>query len=142
MQKINILGVELTDYSLKESLLRLDGYVRGGGLNTILYITTPVLIMAGENEEEKKEIESMDMTLCGDADILRVAEIRSVSRQYEVENLVFLKEFLRRLARSGGKVYLLAESESETEVLREELEAFQNSSRHTGKLDDPGKTFC
>lgn len=29
MQKINILGVELTDYSLKESLLRLDGYVRG-----------------------------------------------------------------------------------------------------------------
>ncbi len=125
MQKINILGVELTDYSLKESLLRLDGYVRGGGLNTILYITTPVLIMAGENEEEKKEIESMDMTLCGDADILRVAEIRSVSRQYEVENLVFLKEFLRRLARSGGKVYLLAESESETEVLREELEAFQ-----------------
>ena len=64
MQKINILGVELTDYSLKESLLRLDGYVRGGGLNTILYITTPVLIMAGENEEEKKEIESMDMTLC------------------------------------------------------------------------------
>ena len=52
MQKINILGVELTDYSLKESLLRLDGYVRGGGLNTILYITTPVLIMAGENEEE------------------------------------------------------------------------------------------
>ena len=55
MQKINILGVELTDYSLKESLLRLDGYVRGGGLNTILYITTPVLIMAGENEEEKKQ---------------------------------------------------------------------------------------
>lgn len=125
MQKINILGIELTDYSLKESLLRLDDYVRSGGLNTILYITTPVLIMAGENEDEKKEIEAMDMTLCGDADILRVAEIRSVSRQYEVENLVFLKEFLRRLARSGRKVYLLAESEEENRVLREELEAFQ-----------------
>ncbi len=125
MQKINILGIELIDYSLKESLLRLDHYVGGGGLNTILYITTPVLIMAGENEEEKKEIESMDMTLCGDGDILKVAEIRSVSRQYEVENLVFLKEFLRRLARDGKKVYLLAESEEETGILREELEAFQ-----------------
>ncbi len=125
MQKINILGIELTDYSLKESLLLLDGYVGGGGLNTILYITAPMLIMAGENEEEKKEIESMDMTLCGDADILKVAEIHSVSRQYEVENMVFLKEFLRRLARSGKRVYLLAESEEETGVLREELEAFQ-----------------
>lgn len=122
---MNILGVELIDYSLKESLLLLDDYVKGGGLNTILYITTPMLIMAGENEDEKREIEAMDMTLCGDADILRVGEIRSASRQYEVENMVFLKEFLRRLVQSGGKIYLLAESEEENRILQEELEAFQ-----------------
>lgn len=103
----------------------LDGYVGGGGLNTILYVTTPMLIMAGEDEEEKKEIEAMDMTLCGDADILKVAGIKSASRLYEVENLVFLKEFLRRLARGGKKIYLLAESEEEMSLLRNELEALQ-----------------
>lgn len=126
MQKINILGVGLTDYSLKESLLLLDRYMEGGGLNTILYITAPMLIMAGENEEEKEEIEAMDMTLCGDTDILKVAEIRSASRLYEVENRFFLKEFLRRMARGGRKAYLLAESEEEIRVLQEELETFQN----------------
>jgi len=85
-----------------------------------------MLIMAGEDAEEKAAIEAMDMTLCGDADILRVAGIKSASRQYEVDNLVFLKEFLRRLARNGRKVYLLAESEEEVNLLREDLEALQN----------------
>lgn len=126
MQNLNILGVALTDYSLKESLSMLDGFVRGGGLKTILYVTTPMLIMAGEDTEEKNTIEAMDMTLCGDADILRVAGIKSASRQYEVDNLFFLKEFLRRMARNDRKLYLLAESEEEIKLLREDLEALQN----------------
>lgn len=132
MQKINILGVAITDYSLKESLIKLDSFIGGGGLNTILYVTTPMLIMAGENEEEKNEIEAMDMTLCGDADILKVAEIKSVSRLYEVENQVFLKEFLRRLVLGGGKVYLLAESEEEAGSLQEELENIQKDIQIAG----------
>lgn len=133
MQKINILGVAITDYSLKESLIKLDSFIGGGGLNTILYVTTPMLIMAGENEEEKNEIEAMDMTLCGDADILKVTEIKSVSRMYEVENQVFLKEFLRRLVLGGGKVYLLAESEEEVDSLQGELENIQKDIQIVGK---------
>lgn len=133
MQKINILGVAITDYSLKESLIKLDSFIGGGGLNTILYVTTPMLIMAGENEEEKNEIEAMDMTLCGDADILKVAEIKSVSRLYEVENQVFQKEFLRRLVLGGGKVYLLAESEEEVDSLQGELENIQKDIQIVGK---------
>ncbi len=133
MQKINILGVAITDYSLKESLIKLDSFIGGGGLNTILYVTTPMLIIAGENEEEKNEIEAMDMTLCGDADILKVAEIKSVSRLYEVENQVFLKEFLRRLVLGGGKVYLLAESEEEVDSLQGELENIQKDIQIVGK---------
>ncbi len=125
MQKINILGIGLTDHSLKESLVILDGYVRNGGLNTILYVTTPMLIKAGSDEEEKNSIESMDMTLCGDADILRVAKIDSAGRLYEVENRVFFKEFLRRLVRGGRKVYLLDDSEEDMALLKAQLESYQ-----------------
>lgn len=128
MQKINILGIGLTDYPLKESLAILDGYVRTGGLNTVLYVTTPMLIMAGRDEEEKKCIESMDMTLCGDADILRVAGIDSAGRLYEVENRVFIKEFLRRLARSGRKIYLLDDTQEDMDLLKGQLEAYQKGT--------------
>ena len=142
MQKINILGIEYTDYSLKESLGLVDDYVKSGALNTILYITTPMLIRAGKDEEEKKFIESMDMTLCGDADILRVAKIETVSRLYEIENLVFLKEFLRRIVRANKKIYLLTESEGETDIFIKELESFQKgievggSSVISGDIED------
>lgn len=125
MQKLNILGVALTDYSLKESLVLLEDYIKSGRLNTILYITPPVLILAGQDEEQKKCIEAMDLTLCGDVDLLRVAKIDSSSRAYEVENRIFLKEFLRRLVRGSRKIYLLGESEEELEALRRELDAFQ-----------------
>lgn len=126
MQKLNILGTELTDYSLKESLALANEYMNNGALNTILYVTTPALIMAGKDENEKKWLESMDLTLCGDADILQVAKIEKMSRRYEVANYVFLKEFLRRIVRDGKKVYLLAESEEAVELLFMELEAFQS----------------
>ncbi len=125
MQKINILGIGLTDYSLKESLGIVDRYVKYGGLNTILYVTTPMLILAGKDEEEKNCIEDMDLTLCGDADILRVAKIASAGRIYEVEQRVFLKEFLRRLVRGEKKVYLLDDSEEDLQLLRGQLETYQ-----------------
>lgn len=126
MQNINILGVMLTDYSLKESLTLLEEYMTNGKLNTILYITAPVLMAAGKDEEEKNCIESMDLTLCGDAELLRVSKIESASRQYEVENRVFLKEFFRRMVHRNRKIYLLAESEEDLETFRHELEMFQS----------------
>lgn len=121
MQKMSILGITLTDYSLKESLLRADEFVKNGAVNTILYMTIPMLILAGKDEKEKERILSMDMTLCGDPDILKVAKIESKSRLYEVENLIFLKEFLRRTVRSGKTVYLLADAREGVEELKQEL---------------------
>lgn len=132
MQNINILGVTLTDHSLKESLVLLDEYMKNGRLNSVLYITAPMLVLAGQDEEEKNCIESMDLTLCGDAELLRVAQIESVSRQYEVENQVFLKEFLRRLVRGNQKIYLLGESEKELEDFQRELENFQKGLQIAG----------
>lgn len=125
MQKINMLGVALTDYSLKESLNMLENYIKNGKLNTILYVTPPVLILAGQDEEHKKYIEEMDLMLCGDVELLRMAKVDVPSRVHEVENRIFLKEFLRKMVRSSRKIYLLGESEEELKTLRRELEAFQ-----------------
>ena len=76
--------------------MRINTYQIGGdnyGYPGIIYGACP----NQENEEEKNEIEAMDMTLCGDADILKVADIQSASRLYEVANLAFpfLKRFIR-----------------------------------------------
>lgn len=125
MQKINILGLTLTDRALKESLVLADEYIQNGALNTILYITAPMLILAEKDAQEKELIEAVDMTLCGDADIIRVAKIESKSRLYEVENQIFIKEFLKRMVRGERKIYLLADSKEEIDKLRKKLEELQ-----------------
>lgn len=132
MQKIDILGITITDYSLKESLLKADDFIKSGAVSMILYVTAPMLILAGKDIAEKERILSMDMLLCGDADILKVAKIESKSRQYEVEKLIFLKEFLRRTARGGKTVYLLSDTEEDALVLRKELEMYQRGIRIEG----------
>lgn len=145
MAKINILGITLTDCSLKEALSMADEYVSNGALNTILYVTAPMLILAGRDDGEKERIEAVDLTMCGDADILRVARIESRNRIYEVENHIFLKEFLRRLMYGRRSIYLLTDSEENEKSLRNIIQEFQRGifiagSRVIGEEEDADET--
>lgn len=122
MKEINILGVSIRERSLKEALTLTDKYLKNGALNTILYVSAKMLVAAGKNPEQKEWIESMDMTVCTEPDILRAADIASPGRVREVENNAYLKEVIRRLSRDGQQVYLLTESEEDLKKLRERLE--------------------
>ena len=75
MKKIHILGVAIRDYTLKESLTLTDEYLKNGAMNTVLFVSAKMLLAAGENPELKEWIESMDMTVCAETDILRAADM-------------------------------------------------------------------
>ncbi|MDD3204266.1 MAG: WecB/TagA/CpsF family glycosyltransferase [Lachnospiraceae bacterium] len=127
MKKINLLGISLTDYSLKESLKISNHYLNNGALNTISVISTQILVEAAENPEHKEWIESMDMTIFGETDILRAADNATRNRLKEVENGEFLQEFFHRLAWNRKTVYLLADSEQQMEYLKARLHEMQSN---------------
>ncbi|NTV77843.1 MAG: hypothetical protein HGA25_01525 [Clostridiales bacterium] len=126
MKKTNLLGIELTDYSLKESMKNVEKFLHNGPLDTISYVSTRILIEAAENEEQKEWISSMDMTICGEADILRAANLASRNRIKEVENDEFLKEFVSKMARGGHTVFLIAESEAKLANLEAYLKDYHS----------------
>ena len=95
MKEMNILGVSITEYSLKESLKLTDIYLENGAMNTVLFVSAKMLLAAGENPELKEWIESMDMTVCAETDILRAADMATMSRVREIENNAYLKEVVR-----------------------------------------------
>lgn len=68
-----------------------------------------------------------------------MAGIDSAGRLYEVENRVFIKEFLRRLVRSGRKVYLLDDTEEDMVLLKEQLETYQKGIIVGGVIFWPGR---
>lgn len=121
MKKINLLGISLTDYSLKESLKLSNQYMNNGALNTISVISTQILVEAAENPQQIEWIESMDLTIWGETDILRAADNATRNRLREVENGDFLQEFFHRIARNRKTVYLLSDSEQQLTCLKERV---------------------
>lgn len=121
MKEIHILGVSIREYSLKESLAVTEDYLKNGAMNTVLFVSAKILLKAGENPELKELIESMDMTVCAEPDILRAADVATMSRVREVENNAYLKEVVRRLFKGKYTVYLLTEKEEDIVRLKEQL---------------------
>ena len=133
MKKINLLGISLTDYSLKESLKLSNQYINNGALNTISVISTQILVEAAENPQHKEWIESMDLTVFGETDILRAADNATRNRLREVENGEFLQKFFHRIAKSRKTVYLLSNSEQQMIYLRERVLELQPGMNIVGQ---------
>ncbi len=121
MQKINLFGMNLTDYSLREAISITDRFLGSGSLNTILFISAKMLVGAGISSEQKAWIEDVDLIIWSDAEIIKQAGVKAKDRIHEVENQEYIKELLKRLGRGKKPIYLLAESEEELEKLKRDL---------------------
>lgn len=132
MQKINLLGMDLKDYSLREAIGMTDRFLGSGGLNTILFVSAKTLVGAGVSKEQQAWIKDADLVIWSDAEIVRQAGIRAKDRIYEVENQDYVKEVLNRLGKGKKPVYLLAESEEELERLSRDLKLLREDLNIAG----------
>ena len=122
MRRFSILGVSLVDFSAREGLRKADRFLRSGALNTASYITAQTVAQASKDEEVKLLLEGTDLVFCVEPDILEAAGIAGTGRVREIEERVFLREFLRRLARQREGIYLLGDTQPQAQELREMLQ--------------------
>ncbi len=135
MRKINVLGICLKDYTLKEALQLADGYMqKNGAVHTIAYISSQLLIAADGSSEWKEWIESLDMTICTDADVLCADGGMPKSRISEIEENAFLVEFLKKAAKEGRRICLLADTKEKLALLQENLLHLQENLPITGSF--------
>ena len=109
MKQINVLGVSLKDYNVRESMRRITLYLNNGVCNTIDFITHDSLLSAAESPELKESIEAMDMTIFVTNDILVAGNASNRLREREINGNIFLKTFLRKLSKEGRSVYLISD---------------------------------
>ena len=72
MKVIDVLGMHITDYPLKEAIKLSLKYIGNGAMNTIFYLSSQVLLDAGENAQQREWLESMDLLLYGEPTVLDV----------------------------------------------------------------------
>lgn len=118
MKEISVLGITMTDYSLREALRLAESYMDGNVLNTICHLNTDLLMKAKDDQELKAAVAGMDMLVPGAVGILEAGGILSMSRRREVEGNFFIREFLKRLARERRKIFLLANTQEELVAMR------------------------
>lgn len=132
MRKIQVLGITLVDYSLKESMRKVDDYLKERKTKVITYMTIKGIMTANENETVRAFLEKMDMTIAADTDILRAADAASRNRVREVAGNEFMEEFLKKLARNRKSVCLLTETNAQLLLLKEYVRSYQENLNIAG----------
>lgn len=119
--KMNVLDVQLDDYTAKEAMKAVTEYMKTEAVNTIEIVTVDILVRVAEDAALKEDLEQIDMVIAGDEAILEAAGITERRRLQEAQGQVFFKMLLRFFHKNRSKVFLLADNEEELHELEEYL---------------------
>ena len=73
IKKIDIAGLQLDNYTVREMLMRVDRRISEKILTTIEEVNMDTLTLAESDEEVKQSLEACDYTVIADEGILRAA---------------------------------------------------------------------
>lgn len=134
MKNINILGIELHERDAREALFLTYRFLNEGAVHIILYLTTTVLLEAGKDENEKAWLEAADLTLWGDTEILKAAEVTSKRRYREVREKEYLKIFLKGISNVHRSILAISDTEEHAEILKREILELQENVTVAGTM--------
>lgn len=118
-KKIDILGICVDNYTVRESLLRLDTYLGSTVLNIIETVTMKQLVSSGEFSVIKDCLKQTDLSIIGEGEILSETGNATAQRMREVCSQDFLREVLKRMVRGQKRVFLVAMTHLQTEQMQE-----------------------
>ena len=94
-KKIDILGLALDNYTVRESITQAEAFLENDMLNIIETISMKMLIGAEEHPAVRGVIEASNLVIIGEKEILQSAGIDTMQRIHETEENDFAVEFFR-----------------------------------------------
>lgn len=117
IKKIDIAGLQLDNYTVREMIMKIDKCMSERNFTTIEEINMDTLHMAATNEAVKQAIEVLDYTVIAETGILSAASAETLQRKHEIEDHDFFNELFKRLERNRKNVFILADSEMTVEAV-------------------------
>ncbi len=122
LKKIDILGMQIDNYTVREAIMQVEGYLDGTAMNTVETITMKMLDLAVNEPRVKECIGMLDLAVIGEKEILTASGVRSNQRIRETVEFDFFKEFVKRIIRNRKSVFLLGQVKEDVDKLQEYLE--------------------
>ncbi len=116
IKKIDIAGLQLDNYTVREMIMKIDKCMSERNFTTIEEINMDTLHMAATDEAVKRAIEVLDYTVIAETGILSAASAETLQRKHEIEDHDFFYELFKRLERNRKNVFILADSEMTVEA--------------------------
>ena len=93
IKKIDIMGIGLDNYTVRESMRQVENYLSNDVLNTIENISMQMLIASETDPVVHNVISELDLSVIGEKEILKAADADSMQRVQETEQNDFSYEF-------------------------------------------------
>lgn len=144
LKKLDILGLELDNYTVREAIMKVELYLNSNGMHTIETISMGMIEKACSDEVMHNCLQELDLAVVGEKEILAAAGADSMQRMRETVENEFFHEFMKRIIRNKKTVYLLGEKKEDVEhlsfFLQDEYEKIQIVGQYamedcTGDLD-------
>ena len=104
IKKIDIAGLQLDNYTVREMIMRVDRRISEKIFTTIEEVESWITLALAESDEEVKQaLEACDYTVIADEGILRAVSADTLQRRHEIEDHDFFYEFFKRLERNDKK---------------------------------------
>ena len=123
IKQIQLLGMTIPNYSLREELQLAQQALGDAGLRVFLTVSMQSLVKVSNSESRqiRECVEQADLVVVEDPEILSVAGINSSQRIHEAEDHLFFTELLKRLQRGQQQIYLVASKDAALEKIKEIL---------------------
>lgn len=121
IKKIEIMGIELDNYTVREAVMQVETYLSDDILNTIESVSMHMLIEAESDLVVRGVLSSLDLAVIGEKEIIQAAGVETMQRMQETEENDFTYEFFKRIERNKRSVFLLGEEEHRLAAVKREL---------------------
>lgn len=121
IKKIDILGMQLDDYTVREAMRKVESFPDDNLPKSIESISMQMLMEAEHDPVLKEAISSFDLAVVGEKEILEVAGVKTMQRIKETEENDFFFEFLKRVERNRKRLFLLGETEEKNKKVKRQL---------------------
>lgn len=119
IKKIDIAGIQLDNYTVREAIMMSEKMLSNNEFNTIEEVGIETLKWAERETRVKEMLLSLDNTIISDVGILRAVDNVSMQRKHEIEDRDFFYELLKRIERNHKNVYILCANENERNTIIE-----------------------
>lgn len=132
IKTITVAGIPLDNYTVRESLIQVEKDLSDFGFHTIEEVNTAMLMKAATDETLRKALLYLEHTVISENSILDAIEGGSYQRTHEIAHHDFFFELMRRIEKNQKTLFLLGESVSKVEDMRQFIEAMCPHCRIVG----------